>query len=237
MRSIASALSRLILWSGVLVTLSSTAHAVPVTVAANAAIYNADNPTAVSSAGVPMMIVLPTATTSFTFTLGVPTQTITLNGGANFNDADGMGAAVATSTNTGTTSLSGIKSNGAGYITAVFLAASPVARPGMVDYTVLGTNLVSYTPMLQQVFFVGDGLTGDGSGIRQNFFVPTGAVMLFLGISDASGYSGEPSAYGDNFGSFTGTIDFSTRAGVPEPAPFALLAIGLFAFALGRRKR
>ena len=237
MRFIASVLNRLALLSGVLVALSPTAHAVPVTIAATAAIYNADNPAAVPSATTPMMVMLPTATTNFTFTLGVPNQTITLNNGANFNDADGMGAAVATSSNVGTTSLSGIKSNGAGYITAVFLGATSVPKPALVDYTVLGTNLVSYTPLLQQVFFVGDGLTGDGTGVRQSFFVPTGAVMLYLGISDASAYIGEPAAYGDNFGSFTGSIDFVTRTGVPEPAPLALLAIGLFAFALGRRKR
>ncbi len=234
-----------------LVVATASAAPLPVTIDAGAAIYNADNPNAVV-AGQPTMVVLPTATTGFTFTLGSSNQVISLDGGADYNDADGAGAAapasasarstnvrssvVPISTNTGTRTLSGIVAPGAGYITGVFLGANQVGKPALIDYTRVGTGLPSYAPLLQQVFFIGDGLTGDGSGAQQTFFVPDGAVMLFLGISDADGYAGAPSAYGDNIGRFFGSINFITRAAVPEPGEIALLAIGCLALAIGRRR-
>jgi hypothetical protein len=51
-----------------------------------------------------------------------------------------------------------------------------------------GSNaFTSLSPLLQQVFFIGDGLTGTGSGSVQQFVVPAGATRLFLGSSDGSG--------------------------------------------------
>jgi hypothetical protein len=56
------------------------------------------------------------------------------------------------------------------------------------------------SPLLQQTFFIGDGLTGTGSGAVQQVVVPTGATRLFLGSSDAEG------ANYDNFGQFMVTV-------------------------------
>jgi hypothetical protein len=49
-------------------------------------------------------------------------------------------------------------------------------------------------PMLNQVFFIGNGETSDGT--TQYFIVPEGAKRLFLGINDC------PGAYFDNIGAF-----------------------------------
>jgi hypothetical protein len=52
---------------------------------------------------------------------------------------------------------------------------SPESR----DYT-------TFAPLLKQVFFIGDGLTGAGE--RQQVMVPPGATRLFLGPMDGSGW-------------------------------------------------
>jgi tRNA A-37 threonylcarbamoyl transferase component Bud32 len=46
-----------------------------------------------------------------------------------------------------------------------------------------------FAPELRQIFFIGDGLTGTGSGDVQRFRVPTGATRLFLAVSDSLGGS------------------------------------------------
>lgn len=51
-----------------------------------------------------------------------------------------------------------------------------------------------FEPKLNQVFFIGNGETSDGS--TQYFIVPEGAKRLFLGINDC------PGAYFDNSGAF-----------------------------------
>src|SRR5580693_3666757 len=63
-------------------------------------------------------------------------------------------------------------------------------------------------PLIGQVFFVGDGLTGTGMGSRQLFMVPPTATHLYLAYVDScssSGYS-SPGCYFDNQGSITVTF-------------------------------
>jgi hypothetical protein len=104
------------------------------------------------------------------------------------------------------------------------VAASGPAPAGL-DFTSIGTSFASLSPLLDQVFFIGDGLTGDGSGSVQQFIVPTGATVLYLGISDAPGYQGDPGAYGDNGGAFTTSFDV-TSSGVPDQSSaLALLTL------------
>src|ERR1035438_5386372 len=63
--------------------------------------------------------------------------------------------------------------------------------PGL-DYQTNGNaneGLAAYSPLLDQIFFIGDGLTGTGSGSTQTFTVPVGATGLYLGVADSIGAS------------------------------------------------
>jgi hypothetical protein len=82
-----------------------------------------------------------------------------------------------------------------------------------------GTSFATISPGIGQIFFIGDGLTGTGSGDIQQFFIPTGATRLFLGIIDDGGYY-------DNHGAIIATISSSATAAVPEPASWALMLGG-----------
>jgi hypothetical protein len=83
------------------------------------------------------------------------------------------------------------------------------------DYLVLN-------PALQQVFFMGDGLT-DG-GVAQRIGAPLGATRLYLGTMD--GWS-----WNNNVGSFDVTI-----SAVPELSTLFLLGAGLVGLGIIRRK-
>jgi hypothetical protein len=63
-----------------------------------------------------------------------------------------------------------------------------------------GVKLRTFSPRLNQVFFIGDGWTDTGSGFRQIFHVPPTATELWLGFADAGGFNGPPGDYGDNPG-------------------------------------
>ena len=53
--------------------------------------------------------------------------------------------------------------------------------------------MVSLSPALDQLFFIGDGLTGPGTGSIQDFIAPAGAGTLYLSISDLVGAAGNNS--------------------------------------------
>jgi hypothetical protein len=94
-----------------------------------------------------------------------------------------------------------------GALVGVFLDNSnPKDKPAPEDFDFttagLGTSFARLTPALGQVFFIGDGLTGTGSGTLQTFVVPARATRLFMGIADASSFYGQPGCYGDNNGAF-----------------------------------
>ncbi len=194
----------------------------------------------------PTMITLPSGATSVVFnsvtgsiTTGCASAEgcIVLNNGTgnNGNDPDGVGAVPATSSNTGTSSISGMMAPGAGYLVGLFVpAGGPAgAAPAALDFTStgLGTSFTSLSPLLDQVFFIGDGLTGNGTGTQQTFNIPTGAVQLWLGISDAGGYVGAPGAYGDNLGSYavgsSVNAPGSSAVTVTETAPAGLTLVSM----------
>lgn len=79
--------------------------------------------------------------------------------------------------------------------------------PATLDYSQLGINLSSYSPLLKQVFFIGDGLTGNGTGSRQTFTVPAGATRLFLAATDTSSWY-------NNTGSFSVTVTQGTQGSI-----------------------
>jgi hypothetical protein len=188
-----------------------------------------------------------TVTGSTYLTFSVASGTITINGGTQ-NDADGAGAATSSSSETGYGSISGMSAPNGGYLVGVFIASGGPSgsAPTALNYTSGGNASEtdsSYTPDLDQVFFIGDGLTGDGTGTTQTFYVPAGAGELYLGISDAGGYNGGPSSYGDNSGSFlvSYTIDAPSGSGSPSPTPepssLALLGTGVLGAAGAMRRR
>ena len=130
--------------------------------------------------------------------------------------------------------ISGISLNrGSGFLIGVFLSGAIPAdpAPASLGFTNIGTaglidtGFASLSPLLNQTFFVGDGLTGNGSGSMQLFAVPDGAERLFLGYADASGYNGAPGQYQDNTGSVTVSFQVTApNSSVPEPGSLVMLA-------------
>ncbi len=192
-----------------------------------------------------------TPTAAATFTAG-SVQTLTINstsGGWNCTPGPLLGA------DGGNCFTTGFHVNAAGLISSiggtdfntalfgVFLDAGlPGSAPAGLQFYVsnnglggIQTNFASLSPVLGQIFFLGDGLTGTGSGSTQVFNIPTGATRLFLGFADAPSFNGNPGAFVDNNGSIT--VDFSLNAGAPEPGTYAMLLSGLAAVILARKRR
>jgi len=74
-------------------------------------------------------------------------------------------------------------------------------------------GLSAYSPALDQIFFIGDGLTGTGTGTVQQFTAPVGATTLYLAVADSVGGS-------------VGNLG-SIQVGVPEPDTTLLLPLQL----------
>jgi hypothetical protein len=136
--------------------------------------------------------------------------------------------------------LSGIKYIGRTmFLIGVFLdGTDPTGgiAPATLDYSITSPSALIVSPLMKQLFFVGDGL-GTGSA-TQHFMVPTGATQLFLGFADGSPLFGgattptTPNSYNDNTGSLT--VDFTL---VPEPGSALLAGLGITVLALLRRRR
>jgi hypothetical protein len=128
-------------------------------------------------------------------------------------------------TNTRTSSLQG-----------VFLGVNQpdlTPAPAGLDFTVTGNvaggvSYLSLSPLLKQVFFIGDGLTEDVLpmvGQTQEVIIPSGATRLFLGTMDGFGWF-------NNIGSLDVQVTL-----VPEPSSFVLAALGLVGLADWRRRK
>jgi hypothetical protein len=123
------------------------------------------------------------------------------------------------------------------FLAGVFLTdLSPAAQaPPSLDFssTAIGRSFTTLSPLLQQTFYIGDGLTGQGSGSTQSFLVPDDATRLFLGILDGAYFVGGPDYYNNNVGSFAvqGTV------AVPEPATWVALVTGAVAVGCHRWRR
>jgi hypothetical protein len=153
--------------------------------------------------------------------------TVSYNGGGNYYGADG-GPIPTQMDSYG--SISGITNNSANFfLVGVFLndQAPSGPAPAILDFT-NNEAFPSLAPSLNQMFFIGDGLTGTGSGSAQSFYVPTGATRLFLGFADGFDFTGLPGTYDDDIGSLT--VNFSLTP-VPEPPSAILLVIAFSASA------
>ncbi len=87
-------------------------------------------------------------------------------------------------------------------------------------------NPASLAPLLQQVFYIGDGRTGyqDAAGSLLLFTAPASATRLYLGVADAFGFNGTTGYYADNTGSYAVTLSL---AAIPEPEAYAMMISGL----------
>ena len=110
--------------------------------------------------------------------------------------------------------ISGIQHDGACFLVGVFLGSDEPTNPAppILNFRAsgLGTSFVQLSPTLDQTFYIGDGLTGTGSGMVQQFNVPTNATRLFLGVADAYSYHGGAGWYGDNGGAVTASFQIIT---------------------------
>jgi hypothetical protein len=115
------------------------------------------------------------------------------------------------------------------------------AAPADLDFSGsgVGTSFTTLSPALKQVFFIGDGRTGSGSGAVQHFVVPAGATRLFLGVADGVGWFNNP-------GSFDVTVAvLGTGPGAPaaiavptlSDAMLVLLVLTITALAFGAVRR
>ena len=103
--------------------------------------------------------------------------------------------------------------------------------PAPMDFTTPGSLAqATISPQLRQVFFIGDGLTGTGTGAVQRFVIPPGATRLFLASSDGLG------ANYNNFGAFSVLVADAagpTAVGANEAIPtVSQMTLALIALAL-----
>ena len=106
----------------------------------------------------------------------------------------------------------------------VFLGTGlPSGPPPALDFQ-NAENFATLSPLVGQVFWVGDGLVGTGSGNPHSFVVPDTATRLFLGFYD-------PQA-ADNTGQ--ATAEFSI---IPEPGTGVMVVLGALIVAGAARGR
>jgi hypothetical protein len=102
-------------------------------------------------------------------------------------------------------------------------------------------NPVSLAPLLNQIFYVGDGKSGymNALGSVLQFTAPGTATRLYLGVSDAYSFNGVTGYYNDNPGSYSVAATLSGAGPVPEPETYAMLlaGLGLLGFTARRRKQ
>ena len=121
------------------------------------------------------------------------------------------------------------------FLTGVFLDDNEPhdPAPSRLDFTTsigIGEGFTELAPDIAQTFFVGDGLTGTGSGDLQRFLVPDTATRLFLGFADAVQFgfpTSSPCCYTDNYGQLAASATLHQRAAAPIPGTLLLLASGL----------
>lgn len=88
------------------------------------------------------------------------------------------------------TGIAGMDHGRLGTLVGVFLnGATPMPpAPNRIDSSTKGPGFgfLRLKPQPQQMFFIGDGRQGTGSGKLQRFVVPEGATRLFLGVHDGN---------------------------------------------------
>jgi hypothetical protein len=145
---------------------------------------------------------------------------------ANSNNGNGDGGYLSGTNILSYGGISGIRNDNAfAFLVGVFLNDSEPTGSGPLALDFTNNNSFSeLAPQLNQTFFIGDGLTGSGSGNIQRFLVPDQATRLFLGFADGNTVQGFPpipqlpAYYSDNAGSVVANFEIqSATESVPEP--------------------
>lgn len=97
--------------------------------------------------------------------------------------------------------------------------------PARLDFSADSTSVpggrafTDLAPAIDQSFYIGDGLAGEGSGPQQIFRIPDGATHLSLGFLDGSRFIHGPDFYGNNAGKFivSAMVVSPTEAVLTEP--------------------
>lgn len=143
----------------------------------------------------------------------------------------------------GINGLSSISGNSQVPLAGVFTSETDPfggAAPAALVYD--ANNPASLSPLLNQVFYIGDGLSGfNSAGSPLSFTAPTGATRLYLGIVDALSFGNISGWYGDNPGSFSVQASLTSRnvvtPGVPEPTTWAMMIGGFLLAGVAMRRR
>jgi hypothetical protein len=106
--------------------------------------------------------------------------------------------------------------------------------PGLLNFgihdlghgTYVGMKFTTLSPELQQTFFIGDGLTGRGSGSVQTFIAPTGATRLYLGVVDGVHWGNNTGGYDVCVNCGSAVSELSSDSVVPEPSTWAMMLLG-----------
>ena len=154
----------------------------------------------------PVQVSIPTGAWYVTFpSVSGAISTLSLSGVTNGPDA-AVGGSYDISSYGGISGI--VDTNRGGFLAGVFVGPSEPLDPAPARLTFSDATIgfESLAPALCQGFFIGDGLTGTGTGDLQKFYVPTGASRLYLGIYDSYGWTGLPGYYDDNGGQFDVTV-------------------------------
>jgi len=131
---------------------------------------------------------------------------------------------------TGIAGADGVRYNA---LVGVFLDDDgPIANMPPARFAAGQQDAATISPLLNQIFWIGDGLTGTGTGDVQQFFAPAGATRLYLGATDGSGWF-------NNSGLSEVTITYTPLATttVPEPATWAMMILGFGGAGAAIRRR
>ena len=170
-----------------------------------AGLTTAPDPGGPGGGTVPADMTVPTGTKSVTFSQ--VTGTVSYQPGES-NGPDGM-PYINTVNISAYGGISGLKDGRRFfYLVGVFLdGGQPASPPPTLDFKD-HHSFKSLSPLLGQIFFVGDGLTHTGTGQTQVFHVPSGATDLYLGFTDATDAQGVCGGYYNNSGSVSGDVNF-----------------------------